>query len=141
MTMKIYNGNNIILGRLASLAAKDVLLGEEVAIVNCENVLISGNKARTFEVQRNRYDRRGYPLKSPNLSRTPDRFVRRAIRGMLPWKISRGKEAYRHILCYRGIPESFQGKEMIAPIKESSAKLPTLKMITVGNLCKQLGGK
>ena len=139
--MKIYNGNQLILGRLASYAAKDLLLGEEVAIVNCENVLISGSRAVTLQEQHARYIRRGYPLKSPNLSRTPDRFVRRAVRGMLPFKHARGREAFHHVRCYRGVPDSLQGKEMLTLPKASATKLPTLKMITVGHLCKQLGGK
>lgn len=139
--MKIYNGKDLILGRLASAAAKDVLLGEEVAIVNCESVLISGSRAVTLRDQQARYARRGYPLKSENLSKTPDRFVRRSVRGMLPWKIARGREAYHRVRCYRGLPESFQGKELLTLPKASASKLPTLKMMTVGKLCLQLGGK
>ncbi len=139
--MKIYNGKDMILGRLASAAAKDALLGEEVAIVNCENVLISGSKVVTLRDQQARYARRGYPLKSENLSRTPDRFVRRSVRGMLPWKIARGREAYHRLRCYRGLPELFRGKELLTLPKASASKLPMLKMMTVGKLCLQLGGK
>ena len=42
--MKIIDGTNAVLGRLASYVAKKVLKGEEVIILNCEHILITGNK-------------------------------------------------------------------------------------------------
>ncbi len=142
--MKIYNGEGIILGRLASLAAKQALLGEEVKVVNCEKVVISGRKANIFAWQRQRRKRKGYPLKSQTHSRLPERMVRRAIRGMLPWKQARGREAFHRVLCYQGLPAEFASQAMMtAPevTKESMAKLPTLHYTTVGELCRLLRGK
>ena len=40
--MKIYNAEGIILGRLASVVAKQALLGEDIRIVNSEKAIISG---------------------------------------------------------------------------------------------------
>src|SRR3989344_711074 len=100
--MKIYDGKGMVLGRLAARAAKDVLLGEEVKVVNCEEIVISGKQTTVFAREKQRRDRKGYPLKSAKFSRLPDRFVRRSIRGMLPWKLARGKEAFRNVLCYIG---------------------------------------
>ncbi len=139
--MKIYNGENIILGRLAAAVAKDALLGEEVKVVNCEKVVISGKKEQVFANEKQKRDRKGYPLKSAKFSRLPDRTVRRTIRGMLPWKQARGKEAFKRIMCYIDVPADLIGKEMIILEKGSAQKLPTLKKITVGQICKQLGGK
>ncbi len=139
--MKIYNGENMILGRIASLAAKDALLGEEVKIVNCEKVVISGRKANTLALQLERRKRKAHPMRSQSISRLPERYVRRAVRGMVPRKTARGREAWKRILCYRGLPDEFAGKEMIAPEKASAAKLPTLYYMYVGNLCRQLGWK
>ena len=139
--MKIYNGDNMILGRMAAIVAKEALLGEEVAVVNCEKVVISGRKAVTLERELGRRKRKGYPLKSQARSRLPDRFVRRAIRGMLPWKQSRGKEAFKRVMCYPGLPSFVAGKEIITLQKSSASKLPSLKYMTVGELCHQIGGK
>lgn len=139
--MKIYNGENMILGRLASLAAKDALLGEEVVVVNCSKAVISGKKANTFKHEKERLDRKGYPLKSAKLSRLPEKFVRRSIRGMLPWKHSRGKEAYKRVICHRYLPQEYEGKEMLSSDKISVKKLPTLRYASVGKVCKQIGGK
>ncbi len=139
--MKIYNAQDTILGRLATTVAKDVMLGEEVHILNCEKAIISGRKVATVDNERTRRARKGYPLKSAKFSRLPDRYVRRTIRGMLPWKFARGKQAFDRINCHIGIPVGLKDKPTISLLKESKTKLPTLKYITVGEVCTQLGGK
>lgn len=139
--MKIYNAQDLILGRLCSAVAKDILLGEEVAIINCEKAIISGLKANTLARELVKRKRKGYPLKSQTHSRLPDRFVRRCVRGMLPWKTARGREAYKKVMCYRGVPVSFEGKELLSISKATVEKLPTLKYMTVGDICTQIGGK
>ncbi len=138
--MKVYNGEGMILGRLAAIVAKDALLGEEVNVVNCEKVVISGKKEMVFANEKQRRDRKGYPLKSAKFTRLPDRCVRRSIRGMLPWKQARGKEAFKRIMCYQGVPEGFKDKELITIKDASMQKLPTLKYTKIVNICKHLGG-
>jgi len=139
--MIVYDGTGMILGRLAAKVAKDVLLGEEVSVVNCADVIISGRKKSTLARETQKINRKGYPLKSAKHPRLPDRFVRRTIRGMLPWKQARGREAYKRVLCYRGVPESFTNQKLIKVEGASAKKLPNLKFITVGEVCKSLGGK
>jgi large subunit ribosomal protein L13 len=139
--MKVYNGENMILGRLACVVAKEALLGEEVKIVNCEKIVISGRKENTLAREKQRRERKGYPLKSAKFSRLPDRFVRRVVRGMLPWKQTRGKEAFARVMCYIGVPGELEGQEMIIVESANVGKLPTLKYITIGETCKGLGGK
>ncbi len=137
--MIIYNGDGLILGRLATAAAKSALLKEEVRIVNCEKVIVSGKKYNTFALAKARRDRKGYPLKSAKHSRLPELYVRRSIRGMLPWKLARGKEAFRRVLCYRGIPTEFAEKELATLPLASVKKLPTLNYITVKEICTTIG--
>ena len=139
--MKVYNGENVILGRLAAEAAKQILLGEEVRIVNCDKVIISGKKTGIFAREKQRRERKAYPLKSMTLSRLPHLFVRRTVRGMLPWKHPRGKEAYHKIHCFSGLPPQFQPQELLMLHKAQVQKLPTLKYTTVGDMCRMLGGK
>jgi large subunit ribosomal protein L13 len=138
--MKVYDGEGMILGRLASLAAKQALLGEEVRIINSEKILISGDKYLTAERAKEQIDRKGYPLHTNLRTRLPERFVRRVIRGMLPWKSPRGREAFKHVLCYRGAPEEFKG-QAVKVDKESGSKLPNLKYTTVEYVCLSLGVK
>jgi large subunit ribosomal protein L13 len=139
--MKIYNGKNMILGRLAAKVAKDALLGEEVKVVNCREIIVSGGTVATVKSEVQKRKRKGYPLKSAKFSRLPDRFVRRSIRGMLPWKQTRGKEAFGRIMCYINVPEELSGKELLSAKGASVEKLPSRKFMTVGDICKSLGGK
>ena len=46
---KIIDGKNAVLGRLASFAAKEALRGEEIVILNCEQIIITGNKRNNEE--------------------------------------------------------------------------------------------
>jgi large subunit ribosomal protein L13 len=139
--MMIYNGEAMLLGRLSTLVAKAALLGEEVKVVNCAKIVISGKKVNTFAAQKQRRDRRGYPLKSSKLSRSPDRFVRRSIRGMLPWSQTRGREAFSRIMCYNDLPAEFASEKIMVPPSAAASKLPSLHYTTIGQICKQLGGK
>ena len=139
--MKIYNAEGMILGRLASVVAKQALLGEDVRIVNSEKAIISGRHTVTFAREKQRRERKAYPLKSMTLSRLPHLFVRRAVRNMLPWKLARGKEAYRKIHCFRGVPAEFQGKEIITLDHAKASKLPTMQYATIEEMCRSLGGK
>ena len=139
--MKVYNGENMLLGRLATRVAKDALLGEEVRVVNCDKIVISGKKVNTVARGKQQRDRKGYPLKSAKHTRLPERVVRRSIRGMLPWKQGRGKEAFKRVMCFRGIPEELANEKLIVVEDASRSKLPTLQHTTVGEMCKALGGK
>jgi len=40
----IIDATNLIIGRVASLAAKKVLLGEDIVILNCEKAMMTGNR-------------------------------------------------------------------------------------------------
>jgi len=138
--MKVYDGENMILGRLGTVVAKAALLGEEVRVVNCDKVIVSGKKEMVFANEKQKRARKGYPLKSAKFTRLSDRIVRRSIRGMLPWRKTRGREAFKRIMCHRGVPEALQGKA-IKIEGASVSKLPTLKYITIAELVKRLGGK
>ena len=138
--MKVYNGEGMILGRLAQEVAKQSLLGEEIKVINCEKVIISGNKRKVLENEKERRDRKGYPTKSAKFTRLPDRMVRRSIRGMLPWKQTRGKEAFKRIMCYIGQTEEMAA-QAITLEHASVNKLPNTKYITIGEISKWLGGK
>lgn len=134
------DAKDAIVGRLATFAAKQALLGNTVNIVNCEAAIMSGKKSKVFE--RYHYSIRdlGQPSKGPFYSRMPDRFVRRIIRGMLEYKSPRGRAAYDRIMCYIGVPDKLKDAKLVSPVKNVD-KLPNLKYQTVGQLCKALGGK
>ena len=136
--MIIIDAKNQIVGRIGVVAAKQALLGEEVSVINAEQAVISGRKEHVFEKYKEKRDR-GVPKKGPYIPRMPDRFLRRTFRGMLPMDKSRGRSAYKKILCYIGTPK-IEGEKIIVPGADAK-KLPTLKKATVGEICKFLGGR
>ncbi|MBU0979563.1 MAG: 50S ribosomal protein L13 [Nanoarchaeota archaeon] len=132
----IINAENLVLGRMATFAAKSALLGETVDVVNCEKAIIIGDPQRVLEKYQQAI-KRGIPLKGPYFPRTSDRFVRRVIRGMLPHKQDKGKIAFKRVKCYRGMPKQFEGKAKTI----EGARTKMTKSINVGKLCGLLGGK
>ena len=77
----------------------------------------------------------------PYIPRQSDRFVRRTIRGMLPYKQPKGRDAFNRIMCYRGVPKGLQDKNA-ETIKEANvSRLTHTKYLTVKEICTFLGGQ
>lgn len=130
--MKIIDGKNAVMGRLASYAAKEALKGEQIVILNCEDVIITGNReniSRDFREQRSRM---GWGQRGPKHIKASDRIVKRVIRGMLPdHREGRGREAFARIKCYVGIPKEFENAKKI-----SGGKGKKIKFSRVGEFVK-----
>ena len=136
----IIDAKEMIIGRIATKIAKAALNGEKVDVINCEEAVMTGNKAEILA----RYKQRrnlGTHSTGPFYHREPDRFVRRIIRGMLPYKSPRGSEAYKKIMCHIGVPEEFEGKEAVRFEEAHLSKLPTNKYVIVKDICKFMGAK
>jgi ribosomal protein uL13 len=128
--MKIIDGKNAILGRLASYVAKQALQGEEIVILNCEQIIISGRREDIQEKFKARRRRVGSSQKGPKVSKAHYQIVKRAIRGMLPdHRLGRGKQALKRIKCYNGIPKEFEDKKKIVSGKEKQGKFIEIREI------------
>ncbi|MBW2986444.1 50S ribosomal protein L13 [Candidatus Woesearchaeota archaeon] len=132
------DATNAIVGRIGAHAAKRALLGDTVKIFNCENAIMSGSKVQVTQRYYERRNKIGQPQKGPFISRMPDRFFRRTIRGMLPYKRTKGAAAYKRIMCYIGVPEQFKDKKLQLIAGTDAGKLKSLKRITVGEVCKKI---
>lgn len=111
----IIDGKNTVLGRLASYAAKKSLKGEEVIILNCENVLISGNRKNIEKEFLEKKGRIGSGQRGPKYSKSSEKIVKRTIRGMLPdHREGRGREAFKRIKCYPKIPKEYLESQKIS---------------------------
>lgn len=121
--MKVIDGKDTILGRLAAYTAKEALKGEEIAIVNCDKVLITGNKNFIMQGFRAKRLRVGTTQKGPKYSLSIDKIVKRTIRGMLPnaRRSGRGRDALHRIKCYIGVPAEFE-KSKIETMKKRVAR-------------------
>ena len=136
--MKIVNAENMVVGRLASIVARELLDGEEIVIVNAEKAVITGNKDYIIKKY---FERRniGSVRKGPYYPKMPDRILKRTIRGMLPMKKPKGKNAYKRLKVYMGVPNEFGDREFI---NFDDAKNTKLKgFITLKDLSISLGAK
>lgn len=136
--MKVIDASQMLLGRFATRAAKMALLGEEVIIVNCEKAYVSGNKVGVKDHYKQRQDR-GVPLKGPYITRSPDRLVRRTVRGMLPHRQEKGRQAYERVMTYLGVPEQFKNEQKITFEDCHVSKLPHLKYVSLQDIAKHIG--
>ncbi len=134
--MKVIEGKDAILGRVASYVAREALKGEEFAIVNCEQMIITGNKRNIEEYYESKRKRVGSTLKGPKISRTSEKIVKRTIRGMLPnYRTGRGRDALKRVKCYVGVPAEFE-KEKRMIVGEKSKFQSLSKMVLVKGLTK-----
>jgi large subunit ribosomal protein L13 len=83
---------------------------------------------------------RGTHTTGPFQPKTPFRFVKRVLRGMLPYKTLRGRSALKRVKCYNLVPEEFKGKLELLPEAGIENSL-TSRYIFVGELCRLMGGK
>ena len=131
----IIDANGATLGRLSTDTAKRLLGGEEIAIVNSEKAIISGKKSSI----KNRYKQKrevGTYRKGPFFPRMPDMIVKRTVRGMIPYQTPHGREAFKRLKCYIGVPKEFEGKKF--EIIEEAQKQP-IDYLTIKELSKSLG--
>ncbi len=138
--MAVIDGNNLILGRMASLVAQRLLKGEEINIINAEKVIISGGKDTTF-ARYKRYVDRGSREFGPHFPRRPDQIVARTIRGMIPHKKMTGIDAYNRLKVYIGVPPELS-KEQANTLQDASiTRLSTSNYTVLSDLSKRLGSK
>jgi large subunit ribosomal protein L13 len=129
--MIVIDGKNAVMGRLASFVAKESLKGEEVSIVNCGEIIITGNKKFMEQDMQKRREMIGSGQKGPHISRTSEKIVKRAIRGMLPdHREGRGKEAFKRIKCYAGVPPEFKDSKKITFEDQDKLKYIYVKELT-----------
>ena len=138
---EIVDATNLILGRMASYVAKKALNGNRMIVVNAEHAVISGTKERVVARAKLKLKTRtlGNLEKSPTHPRKPDGYVRRVIRGMLPWKKTSGKEAFHRVRVYIGIPDEYKDRPG-TKIPDADASKLRVPYITVARLSEEIGG-
>lgn len=142
----IIDADGQVLGRLSTYVAKQALLGNEMVVVNAEKAIISGKREDILKEYLSRLERRskGSIKKGPYHQKRPDRFVRKVIRGMLPWGKIRGRDAFKRVMVYIGLPkEEIKKKHNIDVDKEKPINLNKKDIdnyLTVGDVCRFIGG-
>ncbi len=119
--MMIIDGEGCVLGRLASITSKNLLEGEEVVILNAEKIMLISNPRDL----------------GPKYPRRPDDIFRRTVRGMLPFKKSKGKTAYKGLKAFVGVPAEYADAELDTVPEAEYKNLK--KGIELGEISKLLG--
>ncbi|MFQ5892105.1 MAG: 50S ribosomal protein L13, partial [Candidatus Methanofastidiosia archaeon] len=134
----IVNAQDLILGRLASYVAKRLLEGEEVIVVNAKLAVITGRKEFIVSKYKKRIERRtlSNPKKGPKFPKTPDGIVRRAIRGMLPYKKPRGRQAFKKLKVFSNMPSQH---EKFDEVEIESIEGKTSRFLRISKLSEALG--
>lgn len=149
----IVDGKGHLLGRLASIVAKQLLAGQKVTIVRAELVNVSGNFFRNkvrllFAYRQLKYlafmHKRHLvnPKKNgPFHHRAPSRIIQRAIRGMIPHKTARGAAAMQRLKVYEGVPPPYdRKKKLVIPDALRVLRLkPGRKYATIGRISSHVG--
>jgi large subunit ribosomal protein L13Ae len=141
----IVDGRSHVLGRLAATIAKELLLGQNVVIVRCEEVNISGslfrNQLKFTEFLNKRTNTN--PARGPIHHRAPGRIVARCIRGMIPHKTARGQAAMGRLKTFEGMPHPYDKmKKQVIPDALKYLRLrPGRKFCSVGDLAQAFGWK
>ncbi|MBM3232654.1 50S ribosomal protein L13 [Candidatus Pacearchaeota archaeon] len=118
----VIDAKGAVLGRVASYAAKQALLGKVIAIVNCKYVLITGRRGNSIEEYNAIRRRGGSSLKGPFFPKNPERIVKRTIRGMLNYQQQRGLDAFKRVMCYNDVPSEFANSSKISMVRKTTAK-------------------
>ena len=145
----IIDGEGCVLGRLASVTSKNLLEGEEVVILNAEKIMLTGNKDWAYAKYKQRVDRASISNPrdlGPKYPRRPDDIFRRTVRGMLPFKKSKGKTAYKGLKAFVGVPAEYADAELQAVLLNISSgllgylgpKSRGLEILALSTLCLYL---
>lgn len=114
----VVDARHHMLGRLASIVAKELLNGQKVVVVRCEEIAISGGlvrqKMKYMRFLRKRMNTK--PSHGPIHFRAPAKILWRTVRGMIPHKTKRGAAALARLKAYEGVPPPFdKTKRMVIP--------------------------
>lgn len=135
----IIDAQDAVLGRMATFAAQKALRGEEVHIINCALVRISGSREVVLQKYTQKHHR-GTPMHGPYFPRQPYLIVKRTVRGMLPYKTQRGRAVFARVRCYNAVPEILKGKAAVKGAGFKSLKARAIS-VALGEISKMLGAK
>lgn len=136
----VIDGKGLIYGRLASIVATKILDGEEVVVLNAEQIIITGERSEVFSEFKHKVDvGEVTKRKGPFYPRRADLLFKRSVRGMIPWMTTSGRDAYRRLHVFVGTPKQFEevDKEKV----DFAMKKVTGKYTTLGAISKFLGSK
>jgi large subunit ribosomal protein L13 len=134
----VIDADGNVLGRLCTSVAKKILNGEEVVVVNAEKAIVTGNKEDVLAQYKQKKDR-GKVIHGPFYPRRADLILKRTVRGMLPWDKPRGRDAYRLLKVYVGVPKELEAAEKVKLM--GATNLSRDRYVTLSEVSEHLGSK
>jgi len=125
----IIDAKDGIVGRVASYAAKQALLGKKIIIVNCNEALVTGNRITTIQEYHLARARGGSSLKGPFYPNIPERIMKRTVRGMLAYTQQRGLDALKRVMCYNTTPEEYKTSKKITFVRKLKSNATRLSEV------------
>ncbi len=130
----VVDARDCILGRVASQVADAALSGQRVAVVNAESAVITGSEEDVMSVYRKRTEVGAE--NGPYYPKRPDGILKRSIRGMIPYKTTRGREAFENVRVYVGNPHDAEAEVLAGT---SLDRLSNIKFVQLGEVSENLG--
>ncbi|WP_135826731.1 50S ribosomal protein L13 [Halorussus ruber] len=130
----VVDARDCILGRVASQVAQRALDGERVAVINAEDAVITGSEEDVMST----YEKRAElgSDSGPYYPKRPDMIFKRAIRGMVPYKEDKGREAFENVRVYVGNPLDEDGEVLEGT---SLDRLSNIRFVQLGDVSENLG--
>lgn len=134
----VVDARDCIFGRVASNVAQAALDGDRVAVVNAEQAVITGREedvVSKFQKRRELGSDRG-----PYYPKRPDGIFKRSIRGMVPHKKPRGREAFENVRVYVGNPYEGDDDHEAEVLEDTSLdRLSNIKFVSLGDVSESIG--
>jgi len=141
----IIDARGHLLGRLSAIVAKTLLQGQRVVVLRCEGINISGNfyrnKLKYLDFLKKRMNTN--PSRGPYHFRAPSKIFWRTVRGMLPHKLHRGKDALERLKVFEGMPAPYdKQKRLVVPSALRVLRLkPRRKFCQLSRISHEVGWK
>merc|ERR1712165_329449 len=141
----VIDGKGHLMGRLASIVAKNILNGNKVVVVRTEAINMSGNfyrnKLKYLKFLKLRCNVK--PTRGPFHFRAPSKIFWRTVRGMVAHKTERGKDALKRLQTFEGVPPPYdKKKKMVIPSALKVLRLKqNRKFCSLGRLSHEVGWK
>jgi large subunit ribosomal protein L13 len=132
----VVDASECILGRVGTRVAERALDGDSVAVINAERAIITGSEEDVMSTFRKRAEVGSD--RGPAYPKRPDMIFKRSIRGMLPHKKPRGREALENVRVYVGNPHDYEGERLDGTTLD---RLSNIRFVQLGEVSENLGAK
>merc|ERR1711959_601366 len=141
----IFLEEDMVFEKRIVIDAKELLSGQKVIVVRCEELNISGshfrNKLKYKDFLRKRCNVN--PQHGPFHLRAPSKIFWRTVRGMVPHKTPRGAAALAHLKVFEGVPPPYDKvSRSVCPQALRVLRLrPGRRFTRLGRLSHEVGWK